>query len=182
VQTDGRRARHTFNQGGRHTVMLLAQDRDKLLALPATLDLDFAGESFNREVHYTQANLVGRWIRARGPEIEYRGRVGLLDEGKGDGKSSAVFTTTLPKTGRYRVAVAFATGPNRATNARVAIRHADGTASITLNQKRKTTPFAFEPIGEFRFKAGEAAIATYDNQGADGAVLIDTVRWIWLGE
>jgi hypothetical protein len=182
VQAEGRRARYTFNQGGRHNVMLLAQDSDKLVALPATLELDLGGESLNREVHYLQAELTGRWIRARGPEIEYRGRVGLLDEGKADGKSRAVFTTKLPKTGRYRVAVAFATGANRATRVPITIAHASGTASITLNQKRKTSPYAFAPIGEFRFNADDPATVIYSNEGADGAVIIDTVRWIWLGE
>jgi hypothetical protein len=162
--------------------MLLAQDADKQLALPATLELDLDGQSFDREVPYAQAEVTGRWIRARGPEIEYRSRVGLLDEGKGDGKSRAVFTTKLPKTGRYRVAVAFATGANRATRVPIVITHAGGEATITLNQKRKNSPFAFAPLGEFRFKAGEPATVTFTNEGADGAVIIDTVRWIWLGE
>ncbi len=182
VQADGLRARHTFTQGGRHTLMLLAGDGGRLPALPATFEVALEGESLNREVHYFQARTTGRWVRARGPEIEYRGRVGLLDEGKGDGKSSAEFATTLPRTGRYRVAVAYATGPTRATNTPIAIAHADGTAHVTLDQKKKSSPFAFTPVGEFRFTAGQPATVTYTNTGANGAVLIDTVRWIWLGE
>ncbi|MES2694619.1 MAG: FAD-dependent oxidoreductase [Verrucomicrobiota bacterium] len=182
VQGEGRSARYTFKQGGKHSVMLLAQDGDKLFALPTVLELDLGGESFNREVHYSHAELTGRWARARGPEIEYRGRVGLLDEGKADGQSRAVFSTQLPRTGRYRVAVAYATGAGRATRVPLSISHAEGTASVTLNQKRKTSPYAFAPIGEYRFKAGEPATVIYTNEGVDGAVIIDTVRWIWLGE
>jgi hypothetical protein len=182
VQADGRKVRHTFAQGGRHTVMVLAQDRSQLLALPAVAELDLGGDSFNREVHYQDAQLTGRWARARGPQIEYRSRVGLIEEGKSDGKSRAVFTTTVPRRGRYRVAAAFATGPNRATNARVAITHADGTSTVTLNQRKKETPYAFVPVGEFEFRPDHPASATFTNEGADGAVIIDTVRWIWLGD
>ena len=182
VQAEGRIARYTFNQGGEHTVMVLAGDTGKVPALPALFDIKVEGDGFNRDMHYTQARMTGRWIRARGPEIEYRDRVGLLDEGKGDGKAKAVFTTTLPKTGRYRVAVAFATGPNRATNASISVTHAEGATNVSLNQQKKTSPFAFAPIGEYRFEAGKPAIVAYTNEGANGAVIVDTVRWIWLGE
>jgi hypothetical protein len=182
VQGDSRRVRHTFNQGGQHTIMVLTGDKGRLPALPALLDVVVEGAGCNRDVHYTQAKLNGRWIRARGPEVEYRDRVGLLDEGKGDGKSKAVFTTTLPKTGRYHVAVAFATGPKRATNVPISIEHAGGTAKVSLDQKTKKSPFAFAPLGEYRFEAGKPATVTYTNDGANGEVIIDTVRFVWRSE
>jgi lysophospholipase L1-like esterase len=182
VQAEGRRVRHTFSQGGRHTIMLLTGDNGRVPALPALLDIDLGGESLDREVNYTQAKITGRWIRARGPEIEYRDRVGLLDEAKGDGQSSAVFTATLPRTGRYRVAIAYATGPNRATNAPITVAHAGGTATVLLNEQKKTSPYAFAPIGEYHFNAGESASVTFTNQGSNGAVMVDSVRWIWVGE
>jgi hypothetical protein len=163
--------------------MLLAWEGDKNFALPATLDVTVeGGESLNREVHYTHATTVGRWTRSRGQEVEYRFRVGLLDENKRDGKSRAEFTTTLPKSGRYRVAVAYATVGNRATNTPVQIAHADGTATVTVNQRKKDSPFAFVPVGDYRFKAGEPATVVFTNAGVNGYVQIDTVRWLWLGD
>jgi hypothetical protein len=183
VQASGESVSHTFPQPGPATVMLLAQDADKLVALPATLDVRIGDEpALDREVPYSEAKLTGRWSRARGPEIEYRGRVGLADEGKRDGAARAEFTATLPRTGRYRVALAFPSGGNRATNVPVTIAHAGGTAKVRVNERQKATPFAFTPIGEFRFNAGEPATVTITNEAVDGTVLIDSVRWIWLGE
>jgi hypothetical protein len=183
VQGTGRKARFTFPHPGRYTVMLLAWEGEKNFTLPALLDVTVeGGASLNREVHYTHATTVGRWIRSRGHEIEYRFRVGLLDENKRDGQARAEFTTTLPKSGRYRVAVAYATVSNRATNVPVQIKHADGIATVKVNQRKKESPFAFGPVGDYRFKAGDPATVVITNADVDGYVQIDTVRWLWLGE
>ena len=183
VQGTGQQARFTFPHPGKYSVMLLAWEGEKNFALPAVLDLTVAGgDSPSREVHYTHATTVGRWSRSRGQEIEYRNRVGLLDENKRDGQSRAEFTTTLPQSGRYRVAVAYATVSNRATHVPVQIAHADGTATVKINQRKKNSPFAFVPVGDYRFKAGEPATVVLTNAGVNGYVQIDTVRWLWLGE
>ncbi|HRE81410.1 MAG TPA: FAD-dependent oxidoreductase, partial [Opitutaceae bacterium] len=183
VQATGKTARYTFNQAIPAQVTVLVQDEKKLLALPARLEVNLGdAPSLNREVHYYKAKLDGRWSRARGPEVEYRQRVGLSDQGVGGEPMTADFVTTLPKTGRYRVAVAFPSGGNRASNVPVTVTHAGGTTQVTLDQKKKPGPYAFQPIGEFRFKEGEKASVAFSNRGANGVVLIDTVRWIWLGE
>ena len=183
VQGTGQQARFTFPHPGKYSVMLLAWEGEKNFALPAVLDLTVAGgDSPSREVHYTHATTVGRWSRSRGQEIEYRNRVGLLDENKRDGQSRAEFTTTLPQSGRYRVAVAYATVSNRATHVPVQIAHADGTATVKINQRKKDSPFAFVPVGDYRFKAGEPATVVLTNAGVNGYVQIDTVRWLWLGD
>jgi 2-polyprenyl-6-methoxyphenol hydroxylase-like FAD-dependent oxidoreductase len=183
LQAEGPRVCFTFRQPGKYTVMLLAWEGNKMFAVPATLELDVgSGESFHREVHYKHATIVGRWTRSRGPEIEYRYRVGLLDEGKGDGKARAEFATTLPKIGRYRVCIAYATRKTHASNVPVEVKHAGGTTTVRVNQRKKTSPFAFTAIGEFPFKANEPASVVYTNAGVDGHVQIDTVRWLWIGE
>ena len=183
LQGTGNKVRFTFPHPGKYSVMLLAWEGGKNFALPAILDLTVeGGDALNREVHYTHATTVGRWIRSRGPEIEYRFRVGLLDENKRDGQARAEFTTTLPKTGRYRIAAAYATVASRATNVPVQIKHADGTTTIKINQRKKDSPFAFTPVGDYRFKAGEPASVIFTNTGVDGHVQIDTVRWLWLGD
>ena len=183
VQATGAKASYTFNQAAPAKIMLLVQDQKRLVALPARTEVVLGNEpSLDREVHYYKAKLDGRWNRARGPEVEYRQRVGLMDQGPGGEPMTADFVTTIPKTGRYKVAMAFPSGGNRATNASVTITHADGKKEIKLNQKKKPGPFAFQPLGEFRFKAGQPASVKISNAGAVGVVLIDTVRWIWLGE
>jgi FAD dependent oxidoreductase/PKD domain len=182
VQAESSRASFTFTQPGKYTVMVLAWENDKLSAIPTEYAVTVEGESLNREVHYTHATIAGRWIRSRGPELEYRNRVGLLDENKRDGGARAEFVTELPKSGRYRVCLANATARNRASNVPVEVRHADGTSMMRVNQREKPTPFAFSPVGDFRFEAGEPAKVLVTNAGVDGHVQIDTVRWLWLGD
>ena len=62
------------------------------------------------------------------------------------------------------------------------IAHAEGTAAVKVNQRKKDSPFAFVPVGDYRFKAGEPATVVLTNAGVNGYVQIDTVRWLWLGE
>jgi hypothetical protein len=187
-----------FTTPGAHTVTCIATDAAQRKARPATLTLTFGDAPSNdRETHYTAAKLEGRWDRVRGQEIEYLSRVGLIDDKKADGRHSATFPVTLPKTGRYLVAVAYPTAGKRGTTAAPCeVTHAGGVAKITLNQFRKTdlagkpTPFAFVPVGEWRFEAGKPYTVKISNQnapaaaakGATPAVTIDAVRWIWLGE
>jgi len=183
VQATGPRAAYTFTQATRHRVSLLAQDRDKLPTLPMHLEIVTGAErTLDRTVHHSAAITTGRWSRIRGPEIEYRGQVGLADEGKGDGASRAEFTTVLPRRGRYRVSIAFPSGRDRASNTPVEIRHADGVARLRLDQRTKPGPYAFQPLVEYRFEGGKPASVIVTNEGADGLVLIDSVRWIWISE
>ncbi len=62
------------------------------------------------------------------------------------------------------------------------IRHAGGTAKLKVDQRKETTPFNFVPVGEFAFKAGVAGFVERSNGETDGRVVIDGVRWVWLGE
>ncbi|WP_438479283.1 FAD-dependent oxidoreductase [Oleiharenicola lentus] len=182
VQATGQTARYTFNQATPAKVMVLATDEKRLVTLPARLEFSLGEDAtLDREVHYYQAKLDGRWNRARGPEVEYRQRVALSDQDVGGEPMKAEFTTTLPKSGRYRVALAFPSGGNRASNVPVTVTHAGGSTELKLNQKKKPGPFAFQPIGEFQFTAGQPVTVKISNAGVDGMVLIDTVRWIWLG-
>ncbi len=113
--------------------------------------------------------------------MEYRQRVALVDDSSGNGAASAEFVAMPARTGRYRVAMAFASGPNRATNVPVTIVHADGVASLQVDQRRKRTPFAFVPIGEYRFVSGVQARVTISNKNANGYVSVDAIRWVWIG-
>src|SRR5204862_5794744 len=96
------------------------------------------------------------------------------------GKASPVrarFQPTIPRTGRYQVCIGFRPAKNQATNVPLTIRHADGTAKLTVNERKETTPFNFTPVGEFSFKAGDSGFVEISNTKADGRVVIDGVRW-----
>jgi len=73
--------------------------------------------------------------------------------------------------------------PKLATKVPVTIRHAEGTAKTEVDQRKETTPFPFVAVGEYRFKAGDAGFVELRNGDAlDGRVVVDGVRWVWLGE
>jgi hypothetical protein len=76
----------------------------------------------------------------------------------------------------------FRPSKSRATNTPITIKHADGTAKLTLDQRTEIAPFNFVLVDEYKFNAGEAGFVELTNQGADGRIAIDAVRWIWLGE
>ena len=97
-------------------------------------------------------------------------------------RARARFQPTLPRAGRYLVCLGFRPAKSQATNTPITIRHAGGTAKLTVDQRKETTPFNFVPLGEFTFKAGNGGFLEVSNANADGRVAIDGARWVWLGE
>lgn len=94
----------------------------------------------------------------------------------------ARFQPTLPRDGRYQICLCFRAARGQATKVPVTIRHAEGTAKAEVDQRKETTPFPFVSLGEFRFKAGGAGFVELRNGDAlDGRVVVDGVRWVWLG-
>ena len=89
----------------------------------------------------------------------------------------------LPAAGKYEVRVSYPPNENRATNAGVRIVHADGTATATVNQRKKPTlDGAFVSLGTFRFEAGKKGSVTISNKDADGYVIVDAVQWVPVKE
>lgn len=182
VQATTEKATFTYPAETEAKLSLAVEDEDGLKSRTVNVDLPVGEKPVPEiEVPYAAAKLAGRWDRTRGTEMEYRHRVGLMTVDP-DKPAEAVFSATLPRTGKYEVALAFPTAGNRATNVPVVIGHAGGDSEVVINQKKKGTPFAFMPLGEFKFDAGKPATVTVKNTGANGIVAIDTVRFIWRGE
>ncbi|HUR55220.1 MAG TPA: FAD-dependent oxidoreductase, partial [Gemmataceae bacterium] len=101
------------------------------------------------------------------------------DGGKGDGKQSATYTPDIPIAGKYDVRVSYTANANRATNATVTVKHAGGTDTKTVNQ-RKAPPISelFASVGTFRFEKGKGGSVTISNEKADGYVIIDAVQFV----
>ncbi|MBI4627047.1 MAG: FAD-dependent oxidoreductase [Verrucomicrobia bacterium] len=101
------------------------------------------------------------------------------DGDRNKGTQSARFTPDLPKAGRYRVLIAYPWNANRATSVPVTIRHADGEAKVTLNQKKKpAVDELLEPVGTFRFEKGRKGQVEISNRDTNGYVVIDAVQWV----
>jgi hypothetical protein len=95
------------------------------------------------------------------------------------GSQSARYTPDLPAAGRYEVRLSYTPNPNRATNVPVTIVHADGRATVKVNQRQ--TPKlgrAFVSLGTFRFDKGTSSSVEIGNRDVDGYVVIDAVQWL----
>ena len=187
------RAVHAFAMEKTYTVSLVAQDkvgRKRLVtaevpvgngvARDVTMD-DFEADEFGRWDGFYPDNLPGPPLRFSdiflGP--------GIHRDVVRNGKKSAArirFQPAIPRTGRYQLCLGFRPARVNATNTPVLIRHTGGTAKLTVDQRTETTPFNFTPLGEFTFKAGDSGFVEITNGNTDGRVVVDGVRWVWLGE
>jgi hypothetical protein len=125
-----------------------------------------------------RAEFVGNWptSAAAGKWIDAGYR---HDENTDQGKKSAVFRAELTKAGRYEVRLAYSPSGNRATNAQVRIRHAEGEAEARVDQ-RQPPPIddLFLSLGTFRFTQESPAVVLLSNAGADGYVIADAVQFV----
>ena len=122
------------------------------------------------------AELTGAW-KPSTTNRPYVARGYRHDNAAGDGRCSAVFTTDLAESGQYEVQIAFPSNDNRDSKVPVAIRHAGGTDTVTVNQKvGGELDEAFTSLGTYTF--GDSASVTVSNQGTTGHVIIDAVRFL----
>jgi hypothetical protein len=95
------------------------------------------------------------------------------------GEQKAKFTPTLPKAGKYSVAISYGALANRASNVPVTVFHADGESIVVVNQKKKPAgKDNFHPLGSFRFEAGKSGYVQISNEGTTGHVIIDAVQFV----
>ena len=193
VSAEGKYAVWNFAKDKTYTVSLLLTDlagRKRLLTAEVPVG---TAEARDVTVDDFDADLAGRWDGTfpeyiPGLPLRYSDIFtgpGIHRDVTRKGQKSparARFQPVLPRAGKYAVCLGFRPAKNQATNVPVLIRHAGGTAKLTVNEREETTPFNFTPVGEFSFKAGDSGFVEITNANTDGRVVIDGVRWVWLGE
>ena len=118
------------------------------------------------------AKLTGTWNSGAG--LAHIGSDYAYARGAGH---TATFPFTVPTDGRYEVRFATAPHENRASNTAITVRHADGAAAITVNQKKPATiEKVWLSLGTFRFKAGQPFAVEVDATSANGNAHIDAVQ------
>jgi hypothetical protein len=123
----------------------------------------------------TSAKLVGNWQSSHANTPHFLSGY-VHDSNTRKGESSATFTSDLDA-GNYEVQLAYPRNANRASNVPVQITHADGTTSVTVNQRVKPTiDGAFESLGTYRFDGTNPVKVTISNRGTDGYVVVDALR------
>jgi hypothetical protein len=118
------------------------------------------------------AKLTGSWTS--GTNLEHVGPDYIYARGAGH---KASFAFTVPTDGRYEVRFATAPHENRASNTALIVRHADGAAAVTVNQRKPATlDKQWVTLGIYRFTAGQPAAVEVDATNADGNVHLDGVQ------
>ncbi|MCA9021395.1 MAG: FAD-dependent oxidoreductase, partial [Planctomycetaceae bacterium] len=126
----------------------------------------------------TQAKLTGNWTTSRSAK-KFIGSSYSHESNTRDGKAVARFETKVPQAGRYEVRYAYTPNGNRSSQVKVKLKHAKGTETRTINQK-KMPPLEglFISLGEYDFTPDQLATVEVSNTGADGYVIIDAVQWV----
>ena len=86
----------------------------------------------------------------------------------------AVWTPGLASAGAYDVYTVFRRGSNRTADAPYTIRHAEGTANVSVDM-RGSSDMAEVLLGRFQFNAGTNGWVRLDNNGGSGAYIADAV-------
>jgi hypothetical protein len=122
------------------------------------------------------AKLTGNW-RSSTANRKFVDSGYRHNDNKGQAQnSSATFEAKLPS-GRYEVRLSYPPNNNRASNVPVTVLHADGRASVTINQ-RELPPIdgLFRSLGTFGFT--DLAQVTVDTAGTNGYVIVDAVQFL----
>ena len=92
---------------------------------------------------------------------------------------SAVFTPEIPADGKYEVRLLYVHASNRAPNATVTIRCADGEKVVTLNQREACLEDGIpRSLGVFAFAKGKSGSIEVSNVDADGYVVVDGLQLV----
>jgi hypothetical protein len=92
------------------------------------------------------------------------------------GGKSVRFTPTLPATGSYSVYMRWTANANRASNVPVDVNYSGGTQTISVNQQGNNGTWVL--LGTFNFNVGTAGNVLVRNDGANGYVIADAVKFV----
>jgi hypothetical protein len=88
-----------------------------------------------------------------------------------------IFSVEVKEAGSYQVLMSYTPGPNRTEQAMVFIRQSDNEKTVVVNQMRKPEgPYSFQPLGEFRFEAGNVDIVVTAEGNKKGVVIADGIQ------
>lgn len=82
----------------------------------------------------------------------------------------------MPDGGYYEVHANWTSDENRASNVPIDIQHSDGTSTVVVNQRSGGSRWNL--LGTFEFQAGSPGAVVVHNDGADGYVIADAVRFV----
>jgi hypothetical protein len=147
--------------------------------LTAAFACDFnEGDIVLDNVDPTHVTRTGSWTNSSAV-AGYYGSNFIHDGNTGSaGGKSVRFRPNLPAAGSYAVYVRWSASANRASNAPIDVNHAAGTTTFTVDQKNDNGVWVL--LGTFTFNAGTGGNVTVRNDGANGFVVADGVKFVRL--
>jgi hypothetical protein len=143
------------------------------------IDLE-SNRLIGRVIHYSDSKLVirkGDWETRT-----FAGMVGLFEfhalEVAPQRYAEIIYTLPIPEDGTYQIALLYRPDPRNASNAKIAIHHAEGVAHVRWNMtKGSKLGFAVE-VGNYAFRKDRPARVVISNEEADGLVIADSVAFV----
>ncbi len=130
----------------------------------------------------SEAEVIGNW-KASTYSKNFIGKGYIHDDRQDRGKKRVVFKTNVPKDGEYEVRFAFAGSSGRASNVPVTITHADGEASIVVDQTKQAPILTMlKSLGRFKFTKDQPVVVEISNTDADGYVIVDAIQIVSVDE
>ncbi len=123
------------------------------------------------------ATLVGNWKQSTFFK-DFVGKGYIHDQHQAKGKKKVKFTPQKLKSGRYDVQLAYNSGQSRASRVPVTIKTSNGEHTVYVNQRIKPSNGSFSSLGEFEFSGTEDEEIVVSNEGTDGYVIVDAIRFI----
>lgn len=128
------------------------------------------------------ADLTGEWTKSTSTR-PYLGESYIHDGAEAKGEKSALFTFTVPESGRRHVLIAYTAAGNRAKKVPITVEHDDGESLVHLDQTKPTElGTGFTTVGEFEFKAGQTATVAIGTAGTTQHVIVDGIRLLTAKE
>jgi len=157
---------------------LAALRKDRPASLIAAGRPESPGQFPGHVVDDADATAVGEWTVSQFSRT-YIGDGYRHDGNDGKGQKSLTFEPKLDAAGIYEVRLAYNAAGARASNVPVTVFHADGEASLIIDQ-RQAPPLdgRFVSLGQFRFEPGGPGFVLVSNEGTDGHVITDAVQWL----
>ena len=127
------------------------------------------------------AQLTGNWTRSTNfkPSIGSGYVVSGEKDARGDGKASATFRVKVPKTGEYKVLIAYSAHETRAKNVPVTVTSGPRETKLTVDQTRPLPAGQhFQPIGTAVLVADVETIIQIKNTDTTGFVILDAVQLV----
>ncbi|MFK7776800.1 MAG: DUF1553 domain-containing protein, partial [Gimesia sp.] len=125
----------------------------------------------------TSATLIGDWKQSTFYKL-FVGKGYIHDQHTAKGMKLVKFTPQQLKSGRYEVQLAYNSDQSRASRVPVTIKTSKKTHTVYVNQRLKPTDGAYTSLGSFDFTGTKNEEIVISNEGTDGVVIVDAIRFI----